>query len=103
VITKDALPFAKTVGSRPARVFGANSIGLSRRGIPSETIDKLKRTFRYLLQSKLNTTRALEKIEKDRSLACAEVQHMVEFIRTSQRGVILRRPSRRAEEVMADE
>jgi UDP-N-acetylglucosamine acyltransferase len=103
VITKDALPFAKTVGSRPARVFGANSIGLSRRGIPAETIDKLKRTFRYLLQSKLNTTGALEKIEKDRSLACAEVQHMVEFIRTSQRGVILRRPSRRAEEVMADE
>ncbi len=103
VITKDALPYAKTVGSRPARVFGANSIGLSRRGIPAETIEKLKRTFRYLLQSKLNTTRALEKIEKDRSLACAEVQHMIEFIRTSQRGVILRRPSRRAEEVMADE
>ena len=103
VITKDALPYAKTVGSRPARVFGANSIGLSRRGMPSETIDKLKRTFRYLLQSKLNTTRALEKIEKDRSLACAEVQHMIDFIRTSQRGVILRRPSRRAEEVMADE
>ncbi len=103
VITKDALPYAKTVGSRPARVFGANSIGLSRRGIPSETIDKLKRTFRYLLQSKLNTTRALEKIEKDRSLACDEVRHMVDFIRTSQRGVILRRPSRRAEEVMADE
>ncbi|HZP48730.1 MAG TPA: acyl-ACP--UDP-N-acetylglucosamine O-acyltransferase [Vicinamibacterales bacterium] len=103
VITKDALPYAKTVGSRPARVFGANSIGLSRRGMPPETIDKLKRTFRYLLQSKLNTTRALEKIEKDRSLACAEVQHMIDFIRTSQRGVILRRPSRRAEEVMADE
>jgi len=103
VITKDALPYAKTVGSRPARVFGANSIGLSRRGMPADTIEKLKRTFRYLLQSKLNTTRALEKIEKDRSLACAEVQHMVDFIRTSQRGVILRRPSRRAEEVMADE
>jgi UDP-N-acetylglucosamine acyltransferase len=103
VITKDALPYAKTVGSRPARVFGANSIGLSRRGMPAETIEKLKRTFRYLLQSKLNTARALEKIEKDRSLACPEVQHMIEFIRTSQRGVILRRPSRRAEEVMADE
>ena len=103
VITKDALPYARTVGSRPARIFGANSIGLSRRGIPPETIEKLKRTFRYLLQSKLNTSRALEKIQKDRSLACPEVQHMVEFIRTSQRGVILRRATRRAEEVMADE
>jgi UDP-N-acetylglucosamine acyltransferase len=103
VITKDALPFAKTVGSRPARIFGANTIGLLRRGIAPDVIDKLKRTFRYLLQSKLNTSRALDKIQKDRSLACDEVQHILDFIRTSQRGVILRRATRRAEEVMADE
>jgi UDP-N-acetylglucosamine acyltransferase len=103
VITKDALPFAKTVGSRPARIFGPNTIGLMRRGIPPEVIDKLKRTFRYLLQSKLNTTRALDKIQKDRSLACDDVQHILDFIRTSKRGVILRRATRRAEEVMADE
>ena len=103
VITKDALPYARTVGSRPARIFGVNTIGLSRRGIPSDVIEKLKRTFRYLLQSKLNATRALEKIEKDPSLACVEVQNIVDFIRTSQRGVILRRATRRAEEVMADE
>ena len=32
VITKDALPFARTVGSRPARTFGTNTIGLTRRG-----------------------------------------------------------------------
>jgi len=103
VITKDAVPYARTVGSRPARIFGANSIGLSRRGIPPEVIEKLKRSFRYLLQSKLNTSRALDKIQKDRSLACTEVQHMLEFIRSSQRGVILRRATRRAEEVLADE
>ena len=35
--------------------------------------------------------------------ACAEVQYLVDFIRTSQRGVILRRATRRAEEVLADE
>jgi UDP-N-acetylglucosamine acyltransferase len=103
VVTKDALPFAKTVGSRPARIFGTNTIGLMRRGFSPETIEKLKRTFRYLLQSKLNTTSALRQIEQDRSLACAEVQYLVDFIRTSRRGVILRRPSRRTEEVMADE
>jgi UDP-N-acetylglucosamine acyltransferase len=103
VVTKDALPFAKTVGSRPARIFGANTIGLIRRGFSPEVIGKLKRTFRYLLQSKLNTTSALQRIQKDPSLACAEVQYLIDFIRTSQRGVILRRPSRRAEEVVADE
>jgi UDP-N-acetylglucosamine acyltransferase len=103
VVTKDALPYARTVGSRPARVFGVNTTGLNRRGFAPEVVTKLKRSFRYLLQSKLNTTRALHQIEQDRSLACAEVQYLVDFIRTSQRGVILRRPSRRTEEVVADE
>jgi len=103
VITKDALPFARTIGSRPARIFGANTVGLTRRGFSAEVIAKLKRSFRYLLQSKLNTTRALQQIEQDKSLACPEVLYLIDFIRTSQRGVILRRSSRRAEEVIADE
>jgi len=102
VVTKDALPFARTVGSRPARIYGLNIIGVMRRGFPAEVVTKLKSTFRYLLQSKLNTTKALQHIEQDRSLACAEVQYLLEFIRTSQRGVILRRAARRTEE-MADE
>ena len=55
-----------------------------------------------LLQSKLNTTSALQHIQQDRSLACEEVQYLLEFIRSSSRGVILRR-ARRAEEVLADE
>ncbi|HEY7285712.1 MAG TPA: acyl-ACP--UDP-N-acetylglucosamine O-acyltransferase [Vicinamibacterales bacterium] len=103
VVTKDALPFARTVGSRPARIFGVNTIGLVRRGVAPDVIAKLRRSFRYLLQSKLNTTNAMHQIERDRSLSCAEVQYLLDFIRTSQRGVILRRASRRAEEVLAEE
>jgi len=103
VVTKDALPYARTVGSRPARIYGANTIGLMRRGFTQDVVAKLKRSFRYLLQSKLNTTRALQQIEQDRSLACPEVQYLIDFIRTSERGVILRRASRRAEEVVAEE
>jgi UDP-N-acetylglucosamine acyltransferase len=103
VVTKDALPFARTVGSRPARIFGVNSIGLLRRGLDAEVIEKLKRSFRYLLQSKLNTTKALQHIQRDKSLACAEVEYLLDFIRKSQRGVIIRRATRRAEEVLADE
>ena len=45
---------------------------------------------------------ALQHIQQDRSLACEEVQYLLEFIRSSSRGVILRR-ARRAEEVLADE
>jgi hypothetical protein len=55
------------------------------------------------LQSKLNTTRAMAQIEQDEALTAAEVRYLVDFIRTSQRGVILRRATRRAEELVADE
>jgi UDP-N-acetylglucosamine acyltransferase len=103
VVTKDALPYARTIGSRPARVFGVNSIGLSRRGFTPDTVSQLKRAYRYLLQSKLNTSRALGAIEKDPGLTAREVRSLVEFIRTSKRGVILRRPTRRAEELVAEE
>jgi UDP-N-acetylglucosamine acyltransferase len=102
VVTKDALPFAKTVGNR-ARIYGLNTIGLMRRGFTPEVVGKLKRAYRYLLQSRLNTSRALKQIEQDASLACPEVQYLVDFIRSSQRGPLLRRPTRRAEEMVADE
>jgi UDP-N-acetylglucosamine acyltransferase len=96
VITKDALPFAKTVGNR-ARIYGLNTIGLVRRKFSSDSITKLRRAYRYLLHS--NTSRALAQIERDPTLKCEEVQYVVDFIRSSSRGVGLRRPSRRLEEV----
>ena len=99
VVTKDALPFAKTVGNR-ARIYGLNTIGLVRRKFSSDSITKLRRAYRYLLHS--NTSRALAQIERDPTLHCEEVQYLVDFIRSSSRGVGLRRPSRRLEEV-ADE
>jgi UDP-N-acetylglucosamine acyltransferase len=97
VVTKDALPFAKTVGNR-ARIYGVNTIGLVRRKFSPEAIAKLRRAYRHLLHS--NTSRAIAQIERDPSLRCDEVQYVVDFIRTSTRGVGLRRPSRRLEEVM---
>ena len=63
-----------------------------RRGFTPEVIGKLKRAYRYLLTSRLNTTRALNKIEQDATLSCPEVQYLVDFIRSSQRGALLRRP-----------
>lgn len=92
VVTKDALPFAKTVGNR-ARIYGLNTIGLVRKRFPQENIDRLRRAYRYLLHS--NTSRAVAQIEQDPSLSCPEVDYVLDFIRSSTRGVGLRRPGRR--------
>jgi UDP-N-acetylglucosamine acyltransferase len=99
VVTRDALPFVKTVGNR-ARIYGINTIGLIRRGFSQETIARLKRAYRYLLHS--NTSRALAQIERDSAMQSPEVQYVVDFIRSSKRGVGLRRPNRRVEEAVED-
>ncbi len=98
VITKDALPYGRTVGSRPARVFGLNLIGLKRRGFSDDTLKKLRAAYRYLTQSKLNTTQAVAKIAGDAALKCPEVDNLVDFITTAPRGVILRRSSKKADD-----
>ena len=98
VITKDALPYGRTVGSRPARVFGLNLIGLKRRGLSDDSLKKLRAAYRYLTQSKLNTTQAMVKIESDPALACPEVANLIDFIRTASRGVILRRSGKKSDD-----
>ena len=99
VVTKDALPFAKTVGNR-ARIYGINTIGLIRRGFSQDTLAKLRRAHRILLHA--NTSRAVAQIERDPSLQSPEVRYVIDFIRSSKRGVGLRRPSRRLEEVVEE-
>src|SRR5262245_22184738 len=99
VVTRDALPYVKAVGNR-ARIYGINTIGLIRRGFSQESLAKLRRAYRYLLHS--NTSRALTQTERDATLQTHEVAYIVEFIRSSKRGVGLRRPSRRLEEVVED-
>jgi UDP-N-acetylglucosamine acyltransferase len=97
VVTRDALPYAKTVGNR-ARIYGVNAIGLARRGFSAELIEQLRKAYRHLVQH--NTSRALELIERDPTLTAPEVTYLVNFITSAHRGVILRRPSRRLEDLV---
>ena len=102
MVTKDALPYGKTVGNR-ARIYGLNTIGLVRKGFQPETVRMLKAAYRYLLVSKLNASQALERIEQDQVVDCPEVRYLVTFIREAKRGVVLKRPTRRTGESASDE
>lgn len=88
VATKDCLPFMRTVGARPARCYGPNSIGLERKGFSAERRKALKLAWRYLHSSKLNTSQAIERIS-DELGSQEDVASLIDFIRGSQRGVIL--------------
>ena len=87
ICTQDVLPFVKTVGSRPAKTYGINTIGLERKGFSKETIEALQRAYRILVRSKLKVQDALERIEAELSFH-PEVRYLAEFVRTSQRGII---------------
>ncbi|HXG57695.1 MAG TPA: acyl-ACP--UDP-N-acetylglucosamine O-acyltransferase [Thermoanaerobaculia bacterium] len=87
ICTQDVLPYVKTVGSRPAKTYGVNTIGLQRKGFPPDVIDALHRAYRILVRSKMKLEEALMKIESELG-ACAEARYLVEFVRESKRGII---------------
>jgi UDP-N-acetylglucosamine acyltransferase len=86
VITKDVLPYSKTVSERSTQAYGPNQIGLERKGFTPQQIHEIKVAFRLLLQSKLNTTQAVEAIKG--RLNSPESQIILDFIEKSDRGVI---------------
>jgi UDP-N-acetylglucosamine acyltransferase len=87
VVNQDILPYSKTSAPRPLSVLGSNRIGLERRGLSTDDLKELERVFRLLTRSKLNTTQALETIESS-GFKSGHVRALVEFIRTSERGVV---------------
>jgi UDP-N-acetylglucosamine acyltransferase len=87
IATQDVLPFVKTVGNRPAKTYGVNTIGLERKGFQKETIDALQKAYRILVRSKLRLEEALLRVESELGFH-SEVRYLVEFMRESKRGVI---------------
>jgi UDP-N-acetylglucosamine acyltransferase len=87
VITRDVLPFSLTVTEREARVFGANKVGLERKGMSKETVESLQKSLRILTRAGLNTTQAVERIRAEVEMN-AEVKELLAFISASERGVI---------------
>lgn len=87
VVTQDALPFVKTVGSRPAKTYGVNTIGLERRGFTRQSIEAVQRAYRILLRSKLRLEEALVRIEIELA-DVPEGRYFAEFVRSAKRGII---------------
>lgn len=88
VLTRDALPFVKTVGIRnDAGIYGINAIGLERRGFSRESVVALKRAYRWLFAKGLTVSEAVEAIEKA-DLNTPEVKLLLQFIENSERGFV---------------
>src|SRR5438132_771821 len=87
VITQDVLPFSSTVSERETRIFGANRVGLERRGFSTESIEQLQTTFRLLTRAGLNTSQAVERIRTEVPKS-PELEELIEFIHSGKRGYV---------------
>ena len=85
-ITKDIPPYMM-VGREPLGYMGLNIVGLRRRGFIAEQMNAIQESYRYVYLSGLNTTQALEAIEKNIPKS-KEREDIVSFIRSSERGII---------------
>jgi UDP-N-acetylglucosamine acyltransferase len=65
---------------------GLNVVGLRRAGMEAETRTKLKRAYKLLYRSRLNTSQALETIRAQLTPDEA-VDYLVAFVEASDRGI----------------
>jgi UDP-N-acetylglucosamine acyltransferase len=84
-IPQDVVPFMIVEGN-PAETRTINKIGMERNGIADEAQAALRQAYKIIFREELSVPNALLKIEKELP-ALPEVQHLVQFIRASERGI----------------
>ena len=86
VALQDVPPYILATGE-PLKYSGINSIGLRRRNFDLNTRNIIKKVYKYIYRSKLNTNDAIKTI-KDNLDKTKEVDTIIQFIENSERGII---------------
>jgi UDP-N-acetylglucosamine acyltransferase len=82
--SRDVPPFCIMDGTHTLR--GINVVGLKRAGVPTKSIQALRKAFTTLFGTRQNLKLAIERLEKSTVLT-PEVIELVNFIRAAKRGV----------------
>ncbi|MBL7751639.1 MAG: acyl-ACP--UDP-N-acetylglucosamine O-acyltransferase [Chitinophagaceae bacterium] len=100
LVGKDVPPYIKAARN-PLSYAGVNSIGLKRRGFTVERINHILDIYRIIYNKGMNTTQAVEFLEEEFDVS-DERDEIVQFIRTSQRGIIKRFSKTNGDESIVD-
>jgi len=84
-VVQDIPPFS-TCDGHPARIYGLNRIGLRRNNFPVPVIKALDNAFNELFNLGVPLKKAVEKLEKEPG-QLAEVMYLVNFVKSSTRGL----------------
>ncbi len=86
LVRKDVPPYTKAA-KEPLSYVGINSIGLRRRGFSPDKIREIQDIYRIIFQKNYNTAQALALLEAE-TQATKERDEIIQFIRSSQRGIM---------------
>jgi len=84
-VVQDVPPYMLADGN-PAETRTINKVGMERNGVSEEAIAALRQAFKILFRENLTTTNALARIEAELP-PLPEMQHLVSFIKSSERGI----------------
>jgi UDP-N-acetylglucosamine acyltransferase len=84
-VVQDVPPFMLADGN-PAETRTINKVGLERNGVNEAAQAALKSAYKILFREGLTVTNALTKIEAELP-PLAEIKHLVQFVRASERGI----------------
>jgi UDP-N-acetylglucosamine acyltransferase len=90
-IVQDVPPYLIADGN-PANLRGVNHVGLERRGFSEADVKALRRAYRILADKTLNFSQAVEKIEASEDAANPHVKILIDFLKSTQRGVVRPEP-----------
>ena len=85
-ITQDVPPYMLVDGN-PSGVHGINSVKLQRLNVSAETISLVKKAFKMLYRDGLSTRQAMERIQVELPKT-PEIERIIKFIETSERGIL---------------
>ena len=97
MIPLDVPPYCIAQGER-ARLVGLNIVGMRRSGMERSAMLEIKRAFKLLFRSGKRLEEAMTELES--APHCKEVQHLIDFCRASERGVM---PAKKSMREGADE
>ena len=85
-VSQDVPPYLMAAGSR-AKLYGLNTVGLRRHKFSEETLRALKKAYRIIFRSSLTLEKAMKRVEGDEISQLPEIQHLLQFIQCSKRGI----------------
>jgi UDP-N-acetylglucosamine acyltransferase len=86
-VPQDVPPFTRAAGN-PLRLYGVNTVGLTRAGFSKDARLALKHAYRLLFNSDLTTSDAIAVLLSEGE-PLPEVRQLVDFLSRSERGVLV--------------